>query len=204
MIIRKCKNQIHKLVRRLAFRKARKQFQNRSLSVFASNCVGCLMLHDLGVAFNSPFVNLFLDAKDFIKYLHEPQKYNAMTWKELSTDCPYPVGMLGDLTFHFVHYPSFDQAVSAFERRVKRISYDNLYVIFSERDGCTYEDLQEFDALPYKNKVVFTHLPYEDISTAYYIKGYEADACLGSIIGWDRKLGKKIYDQFDFINWFSA
>ena len=200
----KCRNMLHKSVRYFRFRKFKKEFQNAQFSVFSSNCVGCLMLHDLGVAFHSPFVNLYVNAQDYIKYLQNPQKYNRMEFKEMESDCPYPVGMLGDLTFHFVHYPSFEQAVSAFKRRVSRISYDNLFVIFSERDGCTYAELKAFDSLPYPNKVVFTHKPYEDIQSSFYIAGFERDGFLGDIIQWDSQIGKKVYDRFDFVNWFRA
>lgn len=202
-ILRALNRRIHSMVRPFRMIRQKKLLQNRSLSLFSSNCVGCLMLHDLGVQYNSPFVNLFLNAKDFIKYLKNPQKYNALEFKEISAGESYPVGMLGDLTFHFVHYPSFAEAVSAFRRRVQRIDYENLFVILSERDGCTYEDLQEFDGLPYKNKVVFTHLPYEKIQSAFYIEGFETEDSLGNIITWDKIIGKRIYDRFDFVEWFN-
>lgn len=39
------------------------------MPVISSNCVGGCMLSDQGVRFNSPFVNLFVNAKDFLKYL---------------------------------------------------------------------------------------------------------------------------------------
>lgn len=200
----RCYNMLHKIVRVLRFKKVKKIFKNRYFSVFSSNCVGCLMLHDLGVAFNSPFVNLFIDAKDYIKYLKNPQKYNQMEFKEVKSDHNYPVGRLGELTFHFVHYPSFERAVSDFKRRVSRISYNNLFVIFCERDGCTYADLQEFDSLPYKNKIVFTHKPYNDIESSFYIEGYENDGVLGDITKWNTKIGRKVYDRFDFVNWFKT
>lgn len=45
----------------------------------------------------------------------------------------------------------------------------------TDRDGCTKEDLIEFDKLSYKNKIVFTHVPYDDIKSAVYIKGFEKD-----------------------------
>lgn len=200
----KIQNVLHKIVRYYRFRKIRKAFKNKSFSVFSSNCVGCLMLHDLGVKFNSPFVNLFIDAEDYIKYLKNPQKYNQMDFIEVSTEHNYPVGMLGDLTFHFVHYKTFEQATSAFARRVARISYNNLFVIFSERDNCTYDNLKDFDSLPYKNKVVFTHKLYPDIRSSFYIEGFENEDFLGDILKWDKKIGRKIYDKFDFINWFNT
>ena len=202
IIITRSRNLLHKVARFFRFRKIRKVFRHKHFSVFSSNCVGCLMLHDLGVAFNSPFVNLFVEAKDYIKYLKNPQGYNQMDFVETPSVYNYPVGLLGDLTFHFVHYKTFEEAVSAFKRRAARISYENLFVIFSERDGCTYEDLKEFDALPYKNKVVFTHTSYKEILSSYYIEGFEDNGFLGNIIIWDQKLGSKIYDKFDFVTWF--
>lgn len=197
-----CRNKFNTSIRLRRFKKIKKDFQNATFSVFSSNCVGCLMLHDLGVAYNSPFVNLFVDAKDFINYLKNPQEYNQMNFVEVPSEQSYPVGRLGDLTFHFVHYDTFEQAVAAFKRRATRISYDNLFVVFSERDGCTYEDLKEFDALPYKNKVVFTHKPYENIASSYYLEGFEKEGYVWNLTNWDKGFGKKVYDRFDFINWF--
>ena len=199
----KIRNVFSKFVRLFYLRKLQKRLSNRGFSVFSSNCVGGCMLHDLRLPFNSPFVNLFLNTKDYLKYLRDPKKYNALEFQEVESDSGYPVGILGDLTFHFVHYASFTEAVAAFTRRKNRINYDHLFVILSERDGCTYEDLKDFDSLPYKNKVVFTHVPYGDIASAFYIPGFEEEACLGNILKWDRKIGRKIYDHFDFTGWFS-
>lgn len=125
-----------------------------------------------------------------------------MEFQEKETDLNYPVAMLGDLTLHFVHYESYAEAVEAFKKRAKRINYDNLFVIFSERDGCTYEDLKVFDSLPYENKVVFTAHPYEEIRSAFYMEGFEGE--LGNILDWDRKIGHKIYDRFPFAAWFDG
>lgn len=194
---------INSVVRRQYLIKLRKRFKNPTLSVFASNCIGCLILHDLGVRFNSPFVNLYLNAEDYLKFLKKPREYLEMDFGKVETEHPYPVATLGDLTFHFVHYRDYETAVTAFKKRTERINYENLFVIFSERDGCTYEDLLTFDNLPYKNKIVFTHLPYNDVESAFYIKGFEHEEQLGSMLGWDRRIGRKIYDRFDYVQWFN-
>lgn len=197
------KHNLNKIARYFRYISKRKELRNKSMSVFSSNCVGCCVLHDLGVRFNSPFVNLFLDAKDYIKYLHNPQKYNDLDFVEVESDFNFPVAKLGDITFYFVHYKTLQEAAQAFKRRYERIDYNNLFVIFSERDGCTYDDLKEFDALPYENKIVFTHLPYDDIQSAVYIEGFENEDCVGNLLSWDKKLGSKVYDRFEFISWFN-
>ena len=202
-MFRKIKRLIYKTFRPLRFINKRKKFKNNSLSVFASDCVGCTMLHDLGLRFNSPFVNLYLNAKDFIKYLKDPCKYNSLEFTEVRTDKNYPVGLLGDIEFNFVHYKTFEEAVQSFKRRVKRINFESLYIIMSEKNGCTYDDMIEFDRLPYKNKVIFTHLKYNDIKSSFYISGFENQGCIGNIMAWDKKIGSRIYDRFDFANWLN-
>ena len=54
--------------RRFINQKNRQRLFNHNMSVIASNCAGAFILHDLGQKFNSPFVNLYLEPADFIKY----------------------------------------------------------------------------------------------------------------------------------------
>lgn len=195
---------IHRLFRFFYVKKLRRSFTNRDLSVFSQNCVGGCMLHDLNVRFNSPFVNLYMNAADYLKFLQDPKKYCSLEFCEIKSDADYPVATLGDLTIHFVHYKSFEEAIASFKKRVERINYDNLFVIFLERDGCTYADLLTFDRLPYEHKIVFTHLPYEDIQSSFYIEGFETEDGVGNLIHWDKKFGRKIYDRFAFSEWLNG
>ena len=181
----------------------RRQLQNKDFSLFSVNCIGGCMANDLGVRFNSPFVNLYLDPKSFLKYLKNPQYYNEqemtfIEWKQ------YPIGMIEDITLYFVHYKTEEEARAAWYRRVQRIDYTNLFILFTDRDGTTYEELKEFDELPYKNKVVFTHVPHPEIKSAFYIQGFEEGECVGNLINWKpHKYGKRYYDDFDFVSWFN-
>ena len=122
------------------------------------------MLHDLGLRFNSPFVNMFIEARDYVKLLRNLDDYLAMELsfqKEKSVS--YPIAILGDIKLHCVHYNSEQDVVDKWNSRVKRMDMSNCFIMFTDRDGCDYELLKEFDSLPYKNKVVFTHKPYEKI-----------------------------------------
>ena len=79
-----------------------------------------------------------------------------------------------------------------------------MFVLMTDRDGCTKDDLIEFDNLPYKNKIVFTHVPYDDIKSAVYIKGFEKDNEVGMCFKFkNRFTGKKYYDDFDYVSWFN-
>jgi uncharacterized protein (DUF1919 family) len=172
--------------------------------LIASNCNGCLILHDLGLRFNSPFVNMFIEAHDYIRLLSDLDEYlsKPLTF-EANKDVTYPIAFLGDVKLHCVHYKSEAEVVEKWNSRIKRIDMSNCFVMFTERDGCDYELLEEFDRLPYKNKVVFTHKPYDNIKSAFYIRGYENDGCVGNMFHYQGWNGKKHYDKFDYVRWFN-
>ena len=55
--------------------KQRKRLVNKDICLIASNCNGAMILHDLRLQFKSPFVNLWLRPKDFIKLLSSLREY---------------------------------------------------------------------------------------------------------------------------------
>lgn len=183
----------------------RSRLKNKTFSLIASNCNGCCISHDLGLQFRSPFVNLCLDAGDFMKFLKDPQGYLAAPLEfPADTGKAYPVGVLKDIALHFMHYASAEEAAECWERRKKRIDWDNLFVLMADKDGCTEEILGEFDALPYRNKVVFTHVPKPHISSAVYIPGFEEAGEVGNCDAFVNGFsGKKYFDYFDYVTWFN-
>ena len=183
----------------------RKTLKNHSFSIIASNCLGAFITHDLQQEFRSPFVNLYLLPKDFIKFCKNINYYLS---KELTfinlPEFNFPIGKLDDITIYFMHYKNEQDAKECWEKRAKRINFDNLFFIFTDRDGCTYEDLKDFDSLPYKNKVVFTNKKYKELKSSFYIKGFEKEESIGQLHFFTTKiLGKKGYDQFNYVRWLN-
>ena len=202
-MLSKIKNAINGLFRPRINQQLQQKLKNRDFSVISSNCNGALMLHDLAQPFNSPFVNLYLEPADFVKYLQHLAHYNQQELHFIQNERPYPVGLLGDIKIYFMHYHSEQEAKAKWEQRLARLKTDNLFVIMTDRDGCTYQDLQAFDQLPYANKVVFTHKAYPELASAYYIRGFEQRGNVGDLFAYSGWCGKKYYDQFDFVNWFN-
>ncbi|MGC6342830.1 DUF1919 domain-containing protein [Bisgaard Taxon 45] len=198
------KNILYKIFRFFLLKKYRAMLKNKSMSVLSSNCTGAMILHDLGVKFNSPFVNLWMQPKDFIKYVEELEIYQYMPLIESIEEKPYPVGLLKDIKIHFQHYKSFEEAKKKWEARSKRINKDNLFIMMSERDGCTYEDLVNFNRLSRKNKVVFTRKKYPEIESSFSFSEYENQKELGHLFERKGLFGKKIYDQFPYVEWFNT
>lgn len=199
-------NEINLLMRHFIDRKNRKQLKNKEFSLFASNCNGACICHDLGLRFRSPFVNLRLSGPDFVKFLTAPREYLNCELSFLEqTERSFPVARLADITLYFQHYESEEEARLQWQRRQERINWDELFVMLTQRDGCTDEVLRAFDALPYRHKVVFTKEPRPDIQSAVYIPGFEKDKELGvcsAFVGkWN---GRKYYDAFDYVAWFNG
>ncbi|RDE67680.1 DUF1919 domain-containing protein [Aggregatibacter segnis] len=202
----KIRSAINKYHRRSINRELRERLQNHGMSVLSSNCVGAFILHDLNEPFNSPFVNLFIKPRDFIRYLQNMPHYHQQTLIFKPSDKPYPIGWLDDIPIHFMHYHSEQEAQEKWETRLKRVNLDNLFIMMTDKDspqGMTEEELEAFDRLPFKNKVVFTHKPYPHLKSAFYIRGFEQDDQVGDLFAFSGWNGKKYYDQFDYVAWFN-
>lgn len=149
-------------------RRNRGKLINPNPTVFASNCNGGVMTHDLGLQFNSPTVNLYIRPKEYVKFLGNLNHYLYETHFVEGEDAGYPVGILDDIRVDFVHYQNFDEAVAKWYSRLDRVGLDNAFYIMTERDGCTHDDLLSFDRLPFKNKVVFVSRPMPEISCSFF------------------------------------
>ena len=157
--------------RKFVVKKQIQRLENKNFTLISNNCNGCVLLHELGLKFNSQFVNLSINAVDYIKYLKNFDYYNSLELSFVEDgSVSYPVGLLGDLRIDFVHYKSPEEAREKWNDRKKRINIENMYVIFTEQGDCTEECVKSFDELPFENKVVFTCKPYNDIKSAIFVK----------------------------------
>lgn len=180
--------------------------KNDNLTLISNNCNGCVLLHELGVRYNSQFVNLFLYAEDYIAYLENFDYYNEQeilfdhNWTE------YPIGKLGNLTVHFVHYKTEEEAIDKWNERKRRIDKENMFIIFTQQKGCDDSIVRRFDRLPFENKVIFTYRNYSDVLSAVCIDKYKNNP-LGVHMFLDFESPFSIrrnYDVFDFISWFNG
>lgn len=149
----------------------KRNLKNKDFSIFASNCIGGIIYHNLGERFLSPTVNLWIKPSDYIKMLANPEHYftpgKMKEFKNSNTD--FPVGIIDDIKIFGVHYSSFNQLEKKWDERCTRINWDNVIVFMIQRDGATHDDLIAFDKLPYAKKVVFTKKNYQDIKSGFVL-----------------------------------
>lgn len=189
---------------KLYIMRKRRKLKNHSPSIISSNCNGGIILHDLGLRFNTPTINLYFDSGDFLKFLSDLSGYFEKELVEVECEFDYPAGRLGDITIYFMHYPSFAEAKAKWEERKNRVDMNNLFIMMADRNGCTYEMLKEFDSLPYKNKVVFTHKTYPEFESSNYLKGFEDKEEVGVLSDWKPGFWKRRYiDDFDYVSFLN-
>lgn len=200
-------NKIRELLRRPIDLKNRNGLKNRDFTVLSHNCNGGVVLHDLGQQFRSPTVNLFMKADDYIKFLERLEHYlGCSEMSEVHEEgVEYPICLLDDIRLYCVHYKSFEEARDKWFQRCKRVNLQNLYVMFSQRDGCTKEHIRRFSELPYKHKVVFTAEPMPEFDCAFWDPCFPvADGEVGTLTDYpSRWSGRRYIDAFDYVSFFN-
>ena len=141
------------------------------VSIFVHQCWGGTTYASLGLEFSSPLINMWETVEDYLKLVQNPRKYMSeelelleMRWHD-GMKHYFPVVKCGDIILYFNHYTSFEDAKTCWEKRKKRINWDNLLVVMMTED---YNLAKEFAKLPYKKKVCFVPFETEEESLVYF------------------------------------
>lgn len=183
---------------------------NKDFTIISNNCWGGHVYRYFNLSYSSPTVGMYFFAEDYIRFISNLKKYMEMDmvfitakesihYQEIVDKHPSslnkPIGRLGDVEIVFLHSKSREEALIKWNRRKKRVNYDNLVVKMSEMNGCTMEHLRLFDALPYKKKFVFVTKDYGLASQVIYKE------CMGmSEIDNDTILFRKYVNLENLIN----
>lgn len=178
---------------------------NTTPTFLCPNCIGGILFHDLGLQFQSPTVNLMMFQTDFAKFVLNLDHYLA---QELAffqhPDYTFPCARLGDITIHFTHYHTEEEAAQKWAERSARIDRDNLFVFLEERDGLTREDMLRLGQIHARGLVIFTANAYPDIPYALQIPKYASDGEVGDILTKSYRDDSREYEHyFDFVKWFN-
>lgn len=199
--------------------KKSKHLRNKDVSIICNNCIGGFILHDLGLRFDTPTINMFFHDLDFFDFVEHFDYYIKQPLVQIENPkydkkAPdYPVAVLSgggvnlkSLELHFLHYQTFKEANDKWETRKARLHPDSLFVIFTfmgmEKDEELYTRAQN---IPIKNKVFFVNHPVdkEKYPDFYYIKGFENQIGTGQLGEFMNLKGERYYDQFDYVKWLN-
>ncbi len=196
-------------LQREGFKKRLLKIQRKDFTIISSNCIGGTLYQLLNLPYSTPCVGLLFFAPCFLKFVSNLQEYLREDLVKIpesqyfqgnlnrKANHMYPLGRLGDVEIHFMHYSSWDEAVQKWTRRTNRINFDNLFFIFTDKDLCTYPILNAYDQLAYPKKVCFTAKKY-DLSSCIQIPFYANSNEVGNLAA-DYHLFNHC---FDFVRWF--
>lgn len=184
--------------------------RNKDFCIISSNCIGSKIYQLMNLPYNTPSVGLFFFAPDFIKFASNLKEYinnklvpiNSSKYVEANESIRlngmYPIGKLGDVEIHFLHYSDWSEVLKKWNSRSLKINYDRLFFIFTDRDLCNYSILRAFDQLPYSKKVCFTAKKY-DLRSCVQIPIFSTRNCVGDLYNNFHILNK----YFDFAEWLN-
>ena len=184
----------------------RKKLVNHDFSIICSDCTAGCVCKDLKEQMRSPTRNFYFNADGYIKFCQDLEYYlsQPLTEDKNPPDTEYLTAMCGDVRLFLVHYDSVKQAQEEWERRKGRVNLDNLFFLMNDRNFCTEEHIAAFDALPYPNKVCFTHKKYPQYKSTFYLPGSDDKKELRPVIDYIHQWWiRRYYDFFDFVTWLN-
>jgi len=164
----------------------RKKLKYPSFTIISNNCWAGHCYRYFQLPYNTPTIGMYFFPKDYVKFAsnlaeyldkeltfidYKNSKYRDMLESRGETNVP--IGILGDVEIVFLHYKTEKEAYEKWNRRKARMDWDNLFFKFSEMNGCSDEDLKDFDRIESKYKFVFTRSQRKDIKCSSYFPGYE-------------------------------
>ena len=195
----------------------RRENHQEHITLLSQNCVGGVLYHMLGLPFDSPTINMFIENENFVKMAENPQHYFSVD-AEPDEECHidrkdaslvYPTIKVDDIVLCCQHYKNCADAVAAWNKRRLRVDVHNLFVIACSWNLDENTDfVKRIDALPYP-KVIFTMDDF-DFPSCVRLKGAKWQKNSYGVVkptltGYDGLSGKRHFvDEFDFVKWINA
>lgn len=198
-----------KILKKIYYNIKKKKLKNDNFTIISNNCFGGIIYKNFGIQYKSPTCGLFFFANDYIKFIYNLKKYINIEMKEITIEeskyCDYlkkmqydkPIGRIDDVEVFFLHYNTYDEALEKWERRKKRIVWNNIIYKFNDQNLCNYSDLEKFDEFNAEKKILFTAKKYKNINSIQLKQFEKYDNVLSDT---NLKDYRKYIDIINFIN----
>lgn len=166
------------------------------ITIISDDCWGGEVYHTLALPFHSPTININWQTGEYVKfitdlpyYLRQPLQCGREGDLEAGI---YPIGLLGEgdkqVSMELIHNHSFGEAKQQWERRQKRVNFNNIFVKLGmnrKDDWKTYVDI--FEGLPYKKLCIYPYVRDKEgyISSALYAKWRQENDVRSRIDSYD-------------------
>lgn len=140
-------------------------------TIISNNCTGGAVLHELGMEFKTPTINLQILPEQFQNFCTNLYYYMEQDLIECHALTPYeesmlrkmfgfvpdmPYGLLDDIIVCFQHYETFSEAKEKWDKRKARIDYEHIGFIFHARGPEYGREAEEFIREEIPNSLVIT------------------------------------------------
>lgn len=186
----------------------RSKVKDLSFTIIANNCWAGVCYEYFNIRKNSPTIGLYFYADEYIIFLENLKYYmncelhfidtvkskhfNDLKMKKQENVI---VGMLDDIEIIFLHYSSEKEAKEKWDRRVKRINWDNLIIKFSYMNGCTDELVDRFEKIDYKKKFILVSKEFSQYDNAFILPGLNGEQIKNDTLKFN-----KYFDLYKFLN----
>lgn len=183
------------------------RIKNKDITIISNNCWGGIFYRNNNLEYLSPTLGMFFIGKEYIKFIYNLKHYIEceLNFIKVENSKYYDylkkiqyngiIGVLEDVEICFLHYENEKEALEKWNRRKKRINYNNILYKFNDQNLCTYHDLKMFENFEAKNKILFTAKKYDNINSIQIKKYKNYEYVLEDI-----KSYKKYVNIYKFLN----
>ena len=143
--------------------------RKKKFTIISNNCWGGYVYRVFNSGYQSPTVGLFIMPDDYLRFVNNLEYYikdcnlsfippeESHNYKELQKHREfgnYPIGVLDDVEICFMHYKTEEEALKKWNRRCKRIAWNNLIIKFCDQNGCTKKHIELFNRIDKYDKMI--------------------------------------------------
>lgn len=186
------------------------KLKNTDFTIISNNCWGGVTYEWFGLEKLSPTIGSYFFADDYVRFLKDIRRYLSLNLSIIRASesrhadilkrkgqLDIPVGVLGDIEIVFLHYKNPTVAVEKWDRRVKRVNWDNLVLKFSYMNGCDDSLLEDFESIQGVKKICFVNKAYPQYQNTVVMPYPDTDGQVGDdTFYWNR--------HFDVVGFFNT
>ena len=200
-IIERIVHKINSALDRILSPIRRSLLNNQNFTIISNNCWGGKVYEYFNIEKKSPTIGAYFFAEDYIKFIYNLKYYLGKDIKIIEAkdskhreelkrrgQMDIPIGKIDDIEIIFLHYKDPKIAKEKFERRVKRINWNNLILKFSYMNNCTEEHLRKFDQIKGIKKILFVGENNNHYEDAYIVATGESGQIEDDTFYWKNNI----------------
>lgn len=166
----------------------RKLIGKRNFTIISNNCWAGKTYQYLDMPYLSPTVGLYFFAEDYLRFVSNLRYYLSLDLRFISAEesryadvlrgrnqLHVPIGIIDDVEIVFLHYATAEEAEQKWNRRKKRVNYNDVFLKFSNMNLCTSDCMKQFDRLPFENKFMLNKNKQVEYNCEIYWSGESND-----------------------------